>query len=74
MIVEYPDGTKNLVIYPNMKLAGTILGSRALKFRGKLSILDMANDLIVSVELDPDQRGFFKKIVSKKPSFPDYFK
>ncbi len=50
------------------------MGSRALKFRGKLYIVDQANDLISHIQLDPDDRGFFKKIVSKKQTFPDYFK
>ncbi len=74
LIVEYPDGTKHKVIYPNMKLTGTMMGSRALKFRGKLFIIDKANDLISQIQLDPDERGFFKKMVSKKQTFPDYFK
>lgn len=74
MIVEYPDGTKHLVVYPTLKLAGTMVGARALKFRGKLSIIDVKNDLISHIELDPDQRGFFQKMVSKKQTFPDYFK
>ena len=72
--VEYPDGTKHRIIYPNMKLAGTMMGSRSLKFRGKLFVVDEKNDLISEIELDPDDRGFFKKMTSKKHTYPDYFK
>jgi hypothetical protein len=57
-----------------MKLAGTMMGSRSLKFRGQLLVVDEKNDLIVDIQLDPDERGFFKKIVSKKQTYPDYFK
>ncbi len=74
MNVEYPDGTRHLIIYPNMKLEGTMLGSRVLKFRGDLFIIDEKNDLISHIALDPDERGFFNKMVSKKQTNPDYFK
>lgn len=57
-----------------MKLAGTMMGSRSLKFRGQLLVVDQKNDLIADIQLDPDERGFFKKIVSKKETYPDYFK
>lgn len=73
-IVEYSDGTKHKIIYPDMKLAGTTVGERALKFRGILTVVDKNNDLISYIELDPDQRGFFKKLTSKKHTNPDYFK
>jgi hypothetical protein len=72
--VDYPDGTRHKVVYPTLKLAGTMVGARALKFRGKLFVVDQKNDLISQIELDPDERGFFKKIVSKKQTYPDYFK
>jgi hypothetical protein len=74
MVVEYPDGTKNIIIYPDMKLEGTMIGSRLLMFRGKLFIIDEANDLIVNLELDPDERGFLKKLVSGKQTYPDYIR
>ncbi len=57
-----------------MKLAGTMLGERSLKFRGILTVIDEKNDLISYIQLDPDQRGFFKKLTSKKQTNPDYFK
>ena len=72
--MEYPDGTKHTIIYPTLKLAGTMMGSRELKFRGMLFIVDQTNDLISQIMLDPDDRGFFKKMVSKKQTYPDYFK
>lgn len=72
--MEFPDGTKHKVIYPTLKLSGTMMGARALNFRGKLFIIDQENDLISQIVLDPDDRGFFSKIVSKKQTYPDYFK
>ncbi len=51
-----------------------MMGDRSLKFRGKLFVVDEKNDLISYIQLDPDDRGFFKKMVSKKQTYPDYFK
>jgi hypothetical protein len=45
-----------------------------LKFRGKVLVIDEANDTIIEISVDPDDRGFFKKITSKKLTYPDYFK
>lgn len=74
IIVEYPDGTKHKVIFPTLKIAGTMLGARMLKFRGKLVVIDEKNDLISQIMLDPDDRGFLKKLTTKKQTYPDYFK
>lgn len=74
MNVEYSDGSKHLIIYPNMKIGGSMVGDRMLKFRGRLFVIDQTNDLISMIHLDPDERGFFKKMVSKKTTYPDYFK
>ncbi len=57
-----------------MKLAGTMMGERALKFRGILTVIDEKNDLMSFIQLDPDQRGFFKKLTTRKQTNPDYFK
>ena len=51
-----------------------MMGSRMLKFRGKAYVVDEANDWIVELNVDPDDRGFFKKITSKKQTYPDYFR
>ena len=72
--MEYPDGTKHKIIFPTLKVSGTIMGSRMLKFRGKIHVVDEQNDQIVELSVDPDDRGFFKKMTSKKQTYPDYFK
>jgi len=72
--VEYADGTKHYITFPAITLTGTVVGNRELIFKGKVQIVDMINDLIAEVELNPDERGFFKKIVTSKKSYPDYFK
>ena len=74
MIVEYQNGTKNTVIYPSMKLGGTMIGQRILKFKGKVVIIDKENDLICIAKIDPDERQGIEKISKKKLSFPDYVK
>jgi len=73
-IVEFSDGTKNKIIFPTFKVDGTMAGTRAIKFRGVLQVIDEKNDLLVHVNLDPDDRGLFKKMVAKKTTYPDYFK
>ncbi len=57
-----------------MKISGTMMGQRLLKFRGKVHVVDEKNDLLVELSVDPDDRGFFKKMTSKKQTYPDYFK
>ena len=73
-IVEYPDGTRHKIVYPRIKLDGTIMGDRTLKFKGKLYVIDEKNDIMSFIHLDPDKRNFFKKITSKKKTTPDYFR
>jgi hypothetical protein len=51
-----------------------MMGSRQLKFRGELYVIDEGNDTIVELSVDPDDRGFFKKMTSKKHTYPDYFR
>ncbi len=72
--MEYADGTKHRIVYPDLTLTGTMMGARSLKFRGKLLVIDEKNDIISQILLDPDDRGFFKKMVSTKQTYPDYFK
>lgn len=51
-----------------------MIGDRTLKFKGKLYVIDEKNDIMSHVHLDPDKRGFFKKITSKKKTAPDFFR
>jgi len=51
-----------------------MMGDRTLKFRGKLYVIDEKNDIMSYIHLDPDTRGFFKKMTSKKQTYPDFFK
>jgi hypothetical protein len=51
-----------------------MVGSRMLKFRGKVYVIDEGNDTMVELSVDPDERGFFQKFSSKKQTYPDYFK
>lgn len=73
-IVEFPDGDKHKIIFPDMKLSGTMMGTRTLNFRGTLYVIDEKNDMIAEISLDPDERGWFGKMTKKKQTYPDYFK
>ena len=78
-VIEYPDKTKNIIIYPTLNLSGTMMGTRKFHFKGKICVYDVENDLISFINLDPapnEKRGFigkFFKSPEKKMSFPDYF-
>ena len=62
------------VIFPKMKLSGTIVGERKVKFKGKVIVIDKANDVVCFVKVDPDERKGLQRISKRKETFPDYFK
>ena len=72
--VEFPDRTIHKIIYPTLKLTGTVMGTRMLSFKGDAFVIDEKNDLIAEICVDPDERGFFKRITSKKTTYPDHFR
>ena len=51
-----------------------LLGNRSIKYKGNLTVIDLDNDLISQIIMAPDERGFFKKIFTKKGTYPDYFR
>jgi hypothetical protein len=73
-LIEYKDGKKHSVSFPEFTLTGTLMGNRTIKYKGNLTIIDEENDLISQLQMDPDERGFFKKMFSKKGTYPDYFR
>ena len=73
--VEYKDGVKHKVYFPEFKLSGLLFGTRSIKYFSNLVVTDEANDLMAFIIMDPDERSFFKKIFTKKKiTYPDYFK
>lgn len=73
-IVEFPDGTKHKVFPATLLLGGTLIGERLLAIVDKFYIVDEVNDYIAYIEMNPDDRGSFGKLFTKKKSFPDFFK
>ena len=73
-VIEYMDGVKHYVSFPEFKLSGMLLGNRTIKYKGNLTVVDLDNDIIAQIIMDPDERGFFKKIFTKKGTYPDYFR
>jgi hypothetical protein len=73
-IIEYKDGLKHTVSFPEFILTGTLMGNRTIKYKGNLTVTDEKNDLISQLHMDPDDRGFLKKMFSKKGTYPDYFR
>lgn len=74
LYAEFPDGSRHFIIYPTLKLEGTMLGERKLKYRGKLVVFDAKNDLIALIKLDPDKRSLIDKMSKPKETYPDYYK
>ncbi len=73
--IELKDKSIYKVFFPEFKLSGTLFGNRSIKYCGTMNIADEANDLLAYVEMEPDDRGFFKKIFTKKKAMmPDYFR
>lgn len=71
--IELKNGITHYVYFPEFQLSGTLIGDRAIKYTGKMIIADEKNDLLCHISMEPDDRGFFKKMFSKKSTNPDYF-
>lgn len=71
--IELKNGITQSVYFPEFQLSGTLIGDRAIKYSGKMIIVDEKNDLICHISMEPDDRGFFKKMFAKKSTYPDYF-
>jgi len=72
--VEYKDGVKHEISFPMFKLSGTLMRERKLKYKETMMVADRKNDLIASIDMEPDDRGFFSKVFSKGNAYPDYFR
>ena len=72
--MEYSDGTLHKILSATLLISGTVVGDRTFAVVNKFYILDEKNDFISFIEFNPDDRGTFSKMFSKKKSFPDYFK
>lgn len=72
--IEFKNGIKHHVYFPEFKLGGLLLGHRSIKYGGHMVITDEANDLIAFISMEPDHRGFLKKMFKKKGTYPDYFR
>jgi hypothetical protein len=73
-IIEYSDGVVHSVSFPQFRLSGLLMGSRVMKYKGTLTVVDETNNLVSQVMMDPDERGFLGKMFKKKGTFPDYFR
>jgi hypothetical protein len=74
-IVQFKDNVKHEIVFPMFKLSGTLMGERKLKYKEMMLVTDLKNDLIASINMEPDNRGLFSRVFSKKSTFyPDYFK
>ncbi len=72
--IELKNGLKHTVYFPEFKLTGLLFGNRTIKYYGNLTVVDEENDLIANIQMDPDERGFIKKLFTKKKKSGDYFK
>lgn len=72
--IEFKDGNKYLLRFPNMTLKGISIGDRTFNYTEKIVIYDLNNNLCAFIEMNPDELGFFKSFFKKKNTFPDFFK
>lgn len=72
--IEFKDGSKYLIKFPNMTLKGISVGDRTFNYTDKIVIFDLNNNLCAFIEMNPEEVGFFKSFFKKKNTFPDYFK
>jgi hypothetical protein len=72
--IEFPDGTVHKIYPCSILITGTLIGSRTFSVTDKFFIVDEKNDYISQIEFNPDERGSFGKLFSKRSTFPDYFK
>jgi len=74
-VVEFKNGVTHHVYFPEFRLTGMLFGNRSINYEGNLVIVDEENDLISYIMMNPDERGFFQKMFTKKKSnYPDFFK
>lgn len=71
--IELKNGITHSVYFPEFQLSGTLIGDRAIKYTGNMVIADENNDLLCHISMEPDDRGFFKKMFTKKSTYPDCF-
>lgn len=71
--IQLKNGNEHKVYFPEFQLSGTLIGDRAIKYTGNMIVADEKNNLISYIYMEPDDRGFFKKMFFKKSTYPDYF-
>ena len=72
--IEFKDGSKYLLRFPNTILQGISMGDRIFNYIEKTLVCDLTNNLCSFVVLNPDEVGFLMSFFKKKKTFPDSFK
>ena len=73
--VEFKDGTKYRIYYPDVWLSGIMMGNSIFNYKHCALIVDEVNKFASYVKFNPTEKGFFKKMFSSKKQVtsPDTF-
>lgn len=73
--IELKTGEKYKVILPDAIYKGITLGNKLFNFKHNAAVIDINMELGAFVKFNPDEKGFFKSILSKQQkSYPDTFR
>jgi len=73
-IVEFQDGHKFRLYYPQIEVNGTTMGKRLFNFKHIALVCDEKNNLVSYIQFNPDAKGMFMSLFSSAKTLPDTFK
>ena len=76
IILEFKDGSKYRIYYPNIYLSGVNVGNKLFNYKNVALIVDEINQYVSYIKFNPDDKksGIFSMFSSKKEKKnPDYF-
>ncbi len=76
IILEFKDGSKYRIYYPNIYLSGVNVGNKLFNYKNVALIVDEINQYVSYIKFNPDNKksGIFSMFSSKKEKKnPDYF-
>ena len=70
--VQFKDGFKYRLYYPNVNLTGTSFGTKTFNYKNVLLVVDEKSKLVSYIKFNPEHKGMLKSFFSKKKEdYPD---
>ena len=75
IILEFKDGFKYRIYYPNIHLSGVNVGNKCFNYKNVALIVDEVNQYVSYITFNPDKKGGIFSMFGKKDkkNYPDYF-